>query len=75
MRTAGADSAQLDTEFTGQLAYGRACVNLGARLGWSSSERRSRCGEQGRQEQEQRLAQERSQQRQQVPGQRQALRL
>ncbi len=45
VRTAGADSAQLDTEFTGQLAYGRACVNLGARLGWSSNRSgRSRCG-------------------------------
>ncbi len=33
VRTAGADSAQLDTEFASQLTHGRAGVNFRARLG------------------------------------------
>ena len=40
VRTAGANGAQLDAEFTGQLTHGRAGVNFGARLGRCSS----RCG-------------------------------
>ncbi|MNF71502.1 hypothetical protein D3C84_534530 [compost metagenome] len=42
VRTAGANGAQLDAEFAGQLTHGRAGVNFGAWLGWSGNRGSSR---------------------------------